>query len=245
MRVRLVSIALLSLIPGAAVAEESSSRKASIDSMRRLREAYEKMGSGRDLSWYADFASKTWKAAQSGRDLLEDYPPLTDADASCGSGFDPEGMPKMPVHCVEEAEGDREPPSLTLGTDGAPASGCECFQQAYRDLRFVRKQLAKLRCIYVTTRDLVEFAEAFGDDVSSFHGAMGLMWQSQKFQIEESMDNLRESYDEQYQNGMNALRKALKTIASCEAEHFDEPDWYNRFGFIYYQFMADRYKRSD
>jgi hypothetical protein len=41
------------------------------------------------------------------------------------------------------------------------------------------------------------------------------------------------------------LRGALDALGKCEEKYFNEPDWYDRYGFMYYTFMADRYKRSD
>jgi hypothetical protein len=34
-------------------------------------------------------------------------------------------------------------------------------------------------------------------------------------------------------------------LAACEERFFDTADWYDRYGFIYYAFMANRYKRAD
>jgi hypothetical protein len=36
---------------------------------------------------------------------------------------------------------------------------------------------------------------------------------------------------------------ALDQIAACEEEVYGEEGWYNRYAFIYYQFMADRHRR--
>ena len=44
---------------------------------------------------------------------------------------------------------------------------------------------------------------------------------------------------------MGTLRRALQEVADCEARYFDVQDWYSRYGFIYYTFMEDRYRRSD
>lgn len=50
--------------------------------------------------------------------------------------------------------------------------------------------------------------------------------------------------DAKYEELVEELRGSLDQIAACEEEVYGEKDWYNRFGFIYYQFMADRYRRS-
>ena len=33
-------------------------------------------------------------------------------------------------------------------------------------------------------------------------------------------------------------------IAECE-EEFGERDWYDRFGFMFYEFMKEKYRRTD
>ena len=39
---------------------------------------------------------------------------------------------------------------------------------------------------------------------------------------------------------MKTLKDSMVDMAICEAE-FGTPDWYDRFGFIYYEFMKVRY----
>jgi hypothetical protein len=41
------------------------------------------------------------------------------------------------------------------------------------------------------------------------------------------------------------MQTSLQALGKCEEEFFKERDWYNRFGYIYYSFMADRYKSPD
>jgi hypothetical protein len=42
---------------------------------------------------------------------------------------------------------------------------------------------------------------------------------------------------------MAAIEKDLKDIGECEAK-FGEVDWYQKFGFIYYEFLYSAYKPS-
>ncbi len=43
---------------------------------------------------------------------------------------------------------------------------------------------------------------------------------------------------------MNALECNLKSIGECE-QKFGMEDWYGRFGFIYFEMMRKKYKRTE
>lgn len=238
----MLAVPVLALV--AVVTAQASPRQAHLDSMGDLADNIGKMDSGLNLSDYAGLGANAARAGYSGRRMMEAYEKLSDADADAEPELDPEGMPRMPSHCAPSSTDDGGDLTMDAG-EVRDREGCECFKKAYERLRFVRRQFEKLRRVYVSTRNYVDWAKAFGDDVSAIHGAAGLAWQAQKLSIMKSMDELRQSYDEQYERGMESLKTALDMIARCEAEHFDEPDWFNRFGFIYYQFMAERYRRSD
>ncbi len=42
---------------------------------------------------------------------------------------------------------------------------------------------------------------------------------------------------------MAAIQDSLKTISACEAK-MGERDWYEKYGFVYYEFLYDAYKPS-
>jgi len=41
------------------------------------------------------------------------------------------------------------------------------------------------------------------------------------------------------------MRRALDMVAACERDNFHYPDWYSRFGFIYYDFVRNAYAIHD
>jgi len=102
-----------------------------------------------------------------------------------------------------------------------------------------------LRAIYAATKNYSGKAIAFGDSMAGLPGGFGMGWPEQRFGIQAEMEKLGRTYDRKYQQMIGNLEKSLKELAVCEERYFDTPDWYNRFGFIYYSFMADRYRRSD
>ena len=40
------------------------------------------------------------------------------------------------------------------------------------------------------------------------------------------------------------LRQALQEVSDCEARFYRNPDWYTRFGFMYFEFMQAHDKRG-
>lgn len=165
------------------------------------------------------------KSATSGSKLLEAFEPLTAEDKGYDPNYNPPGSPKVPSRCA-----------------GSDVCG-SCFQTAYGDLNAVRVRFEKLRRIYQSTKAFTSAGLSFGDNTASIHALTGLAWQTERRKIEQTIRNLDASYDEKYAELAGVLQKAVEQIGQCEAQHFAEPDWYNRYGFIYYTFMADRYRR--
>ena len=57
------------------------------------------------------------------------------------------------------------------------------------------------------------------------------------------MDNFYKSYDNKYKEFDVKLNSILHEIDRCE-EKLGFEDWYSKIGFIYYNFMSDKYKRN-
>jgi len=159
-------------------------------------------------------------------DFIDSYRALTDLDSTCMDLGDA-GAPSVPTSCAD-----------------TEACG-ECFTSAQRRLDGMRINLERLRCVYTAAADFTRASIAFGDTTSGIHVVMGLAWQNERRGIEEAFAHLKQSYDVKYNQMLPNLRGALEAIGQCEQRFFNNGDWYNRFGFIYYTFMADRYKRSD
>jgi hypothetical protein len=174
---------------------------------------------------------------ENGMKLYEASRGFTEADAALSEvlnpddnafnpDFNPAGAPSLPAHCASEGGED-----------------CVCYQKAYDQLNFVRFYLERLRAIYGATKNYSDNAIAFGDSMAGLNGGFGLAWPPERKGIQDAVAHLGVTYDEKYQDYMRGLREALESIATCEKEHHDVDDWYNRFGFIYYSFIQDRYKR--
>lgn len=155
------------------------------------------------------------------------FSPLVPDDIDFDPNFEPPGAPTIPVHC-EVSGGD----------------ACrQCYDGAYRKLNFVRHYLEVLRGIYGATKRYTSSAIAFGDSMSGLHGGFGLAWPPERKGIQDAFDKMGNTYDEKYEGYMRELQEGLQALAACEKQYFDEDDWYNRYGFIYYTYMQDRYRR--
>jgi hypothetical protein len=151
---------------------------------------------------------------------------LSPDDKGYDEDYDPPGMPELPLEC------DLSEKCAT------------CFEPAYERLTKVRIRFEKLRRVYAWTKAYKERAFALGDSAAGIHGLAGLAWVGKRIGLEKSYKRFEAAYDDKYEELLQELRASLEQIAECEAEIYGEKDWYNRFGFIYYQFMADRHRRS-
>ena len=155
------------------------------------------------------------------RDLYDSYVGLGD----CISSVPPPGMPRIPSFCTTDDCGS-------------------CFLAAREEFNEVRYTFERLRLIYSCTKTFTDRAIAFGDNVSGVHGVSGLAWQSEKRKIEKSVKDLQKAYDDKYVELLDQMKQALMALNQCEAEHGIE-DWYDRFGYMYYEFTAMNYRRGD
>ena len=120
----------------------------------------------------------------------------------------------------------------------------DCYERAVGELNFIRRQLGRLSCIYNNTKRFNESALAFGDNMSGIHAVTGAAWQSARGEIVGQFESFKHTYDRKYADMMTSLQRALQSISTCE-QQYGLPDWYQRFGFIYFEFMKDKYRRSD
>ncbi|MCG8371604.1 MAG: hypothetical protein MJA32_13975 [Proteobacteria bacterium] len=146
--------------------------------------------------------------------------------SNCAAMSNPAGAPRIPSFCA-----------------GDPR--CQgCYTVARTDFNEVRGVFEQLRIIYSCNKKAIDAAIKFGDSASGVHGVTGLAWQTIKLDIEESVKGLKKAYDDKYLELTQKLHDSMIEIARCEAK-WGEPDWYDRFGYVYFEFMADKYKRSD
>ncbi len=118
--------------------------------------------------------------------------------------------------------------------------GCDCLENAYRDLQHNRYTLEKLLKIAQHTKKVTDFGISFGDNFSGIHAVSGLAWQKERFKIIKSIEKFDKTYDNKYKELMDHLYGSLMKIDACEKKLGYE-NWYSHSGFIYYEFMKVRY----
>jgi hypothetical protein len=165
--------------------------------------------------------NKAFGTAKAAEDFLDKYKNL----GNCLKSAPPPGQPRIPSFC--EDEGD---------------SCAGCFLNARKKFNEVRYRLEKLQTIYDCTKSYTDAAVSFGDNVSSYHGVTGLVWQAQRRNVERSIVGLNKSYDEKRIELLKELNESLIALNACEQEHGIK-DWYDRFGVMFYNFSEMRYHR--
>lgn len=177
-----------------------------------------------------DKIKKSKDAMTSTKDLLENYFGLGD----CLNMPMPPGMPEIPSFCPDDEQ-------LAIQLDAQNCAGC--FREGRENFNKVRYNLEQLRIIYKCTKDFSDKAIAFGDNASGVHAVTGLTWQAERAKIEGAVKNLKAAYDKKYLELLEKLQESMIQLAICE-EQFGTPDWYDRYGYMYYEFVKEKYKRA-
>ena len=159
-----------------------------------------------------------------GKAMMDAFRDLTPGDSEYDPDYAPPGSPDVPSSCA--------------GSDGCG----ECYQKAQNDINFMRFNLEKLRSTCRETEAAADRAMKFGDDVSSIHGGLGIAWQNEKLGIVKKVEHLKQTCKQKYEGMMTGTEKAIREMDRCEAEFFNNRDWYDRYGFLYYQFLRARYE---
>lgn len=163
-------------------------------------------------------------AATSFIELRNAFRALNASDERFDPSARPPGTPDLPVSC-------------------ASGACMACYEEAHDKLRRSLFTLGMLQTIYLRTKTFTDKAVAFGDSSSGIHAVSGLAWQNEKRKILEAMDGMNAAYDRKKPELMAPFKAALEAIAQCEQTHFNNPDWFQRFGFIYYSFIDQKYSR--
>lgn len=177
--------------------------------------------------WGKKVSEDLYKREGQINDIKKDFDTLSDEDRQADGEYPP--GPEVPSDCIEKPE---------------ECADCQ-FEKALGDLQKVRYALEKLRRVYAGTKNLVTHSLAVGDAMASSAGVGGLAWVGERRKILASFAEVKVSYDAKYEELMAKLEAALRQIAECEERVYGEKRWYDRWGFMYYEFMAARYQRAD
>jgi hypothetical protein len=169
----------------------------------------------------------TWGVgtAVAANDLVENWTALDSSEASCGAAYNDAAAPVVPSSCAEDPD-------------------CkQCYEEAVREIDFNRFYIERAHCITSAAVKMANSAMAFGDSASGIHGMAGLAWQLDgKPQIQGALDNLRKNYTDKAGQYLKGLERSLRKLGECEAQHYGQKDWFERYGWIYLTFMQSRYQ---
>ncbi len=205
--------------------------------MERKLEILEKERAGmdkgvKDLNSKLSSIRKRWEEA---KNLYSQYNGLS----SCISSTPPAGSPSIPSICTD----------IVYDEDGEPleeqdAECANCFKDARKKFNEQRYLFERLATIYKCTKKFSEAAIAFGDNTSGVHAVAGMAWQAERVKIEKSVKDLQAAYDNKYAELLQSLADSMMELNICEAKYGVE-DWYDRFGYMYFEFMKEKYQRKD
>jgi hypothetical protein len=165
-----------------------------------------------------------YDAYQKGQDLMDQWESLDAREADCGSNYQADAGPTVPSQCAESEDCMR------------------CYGDAVRAIDFNRFYIERARCITAANVRMANSAMAFGDSSSGVHGVMGLSWSlGGKPQIEQAVADLKRTYTRKANDYLFEIDRSMKKLGQCEAEHFGERDWYQRYGWLYVNFMRSKY----
>tara|TARA_R110000850_G_scaffold182360_1_gene307766 strand:+ start:17296 stop:18642 length:1347 start_codon:yes stop_codon:yes gene_type:complete len=153
----------------------------------------------------------------------------------CMNSTPPPGEPRIPSFC--------DIPVTDAGFDDEN-SCAGCFLEARQDFNEVRYLFEQLATIYRCTKNFSNAALSFGDNVAGVHSVAGLTWQAERRKIEASITELENAYDNKYGELLQSLSDSMLKLSECEARYGVE-DWFDRFGYMYFEFIRDKYQRKD
>ncbi|MCW8982004.1 MAG: hypothetical protein OQJ83_11515, partial [Altibacter sp.] len=186
----------------------------------------------KDLNKHLSNIRKTWEQVKS---LYNKYNGLS----SCINATPPAGSPTIPSICTDIVFDDRGEPLEDQDDECA-----NCFKEARKKFNEQRYLFERLATIYKCTKKFSEAAIAFGDNTSGVHAVAGMAWQAERVKIEKSVEDLQNAYDNKYAELLQGLADAMMELNVCEAQYGVE-DWYDRFGYMYFEFMKEKYQRKD
>ena len=177
------------------------------------------------------------------------YQEQAKADKQESPDLDPAGGPGLPVHCkvVDAAIQGKSDQAVANGQARPADSGsCDaCYTAAEVNIDRSRVALERLRIVGADTKKMANLGISVLQGAGQAGGGPAALEANAQIQkVNASLADFNVTYDAKYDELMQGLKKRLDAFEVCETKYFNNPDWYNRFGFIYYQFMADKYKRS-
>ncbi|MEO6154427.1 MAG: hypothetical protein ABIP16_01710 [Thermomonas sp.] len=164
------------------------------------------------------------KKVQAGYKELKEYEALTNDDKRMEPNYQPPNAPNVPSKCLED-------------------KACRpCYDKAYGAVNKTRKNLEKVRAHYDFTHRFTTQGKAFMQGVANQAGGVAAAGaQVEAVKIDASVAEFDKVVQNKNAELLGNLEKNLREVSVCEAKFYKNDDWYDRFGYIYYQFMVAHY----
>ncbi|MDP3856604.1 MAG: hypothetical protein Q8Q73_02465 [Stagnimonas sp.] len=163
------------------------------------------------------------KGPAKGGGQAKDYDWLTPQDAAMAPQ-NPPGAPQLPSKCMEQDD-------------------CKmCFDEARAGMDKTRLNLEKVRGIYSYTHKFTSAGIAFMQGVANQAGGVASLGaQVETVKVNGALDDFDATVAAKNIELLEVLKGNLMEVAACEAEYYKNDDWFDRYGFTYYQFMQANY----
>ena len=152
------------------------------------------------------------------------YKALSAQDARLEANYQPAGAPSVPSKCMENKK-------------------CRpCFFKAQGDVNATRINLEKVRARYEFTHRFTTTGKAFMQGVANQAGGIAAAGaQHEAMQIDKVVAGFDQVVRKKNTELLGKLEKNLREVGVCEAQFYKNDDWFDRYGFTYYQFMLAHY----
>lgn len=164
------------------------------------------------------------KVADTAGKALEFQRSLNAMDDRLSPDYDPPGAPGIPSKCMEN-------------------KACRpCFTQAYEQVNKTRTNLEKVRAHYEYTHRFSADGIALMQSVAaSAGGPAGIGAAVETKKVNGALSDFDKVVRDKNAELLERLQGNLKEVNACEAKFYKNDDWYDRYGYMYYQFMAAHY----
>ena len=136
-------------------------------------------------------------------------------------------------------DGPSIPVSCAPGGGGCYA----CYFRAVEDIDSSRRLLIQLYSRGLATVAVYRAGERLAGAVQGGSAAAGMaVSASRGYYMDQPMARFTQAYERKADDMLDALEAKLRALGACEAQYYNVPDWYTRFGFMYMTFMRNKYE---
>ena len=183
------------------------------------------------------FGPNLWMLPVAAAAFLYDF--LTAMDQEAWPNY--AGLPGIPTACAGPI-----PQGVMKGINEATWNGpCgSCYKDAHKDIEKVLPRFEKLRRLHARTVEVYNVSIAFGNAAAMVGGIITASeWMKIRNDIQKTYANYNNVYDAKNLELKEALMASMQKVAACELKYFNNPSWYDRYGFMFVMPILERHRR--